>query len=267
MAFDRSLRRTTHRTAVSNFFATIPPNRRAVLTIRPDNGNGLGMGLENTGPSTMQIDSLGNIYTGIVVPDDAAMSEEEAIENIPSDRKINIQFHFISRGNPMVVDSNGERVPDRQAPNTIDHYEIFTLIGWGGEMMPRFPTPFHGGAEFCAHSCLPNAFLNHAMIEAGARGERPFTLSGTFDFQHYIDCNDGSGHRFSFDGFKYSFAPFFLHLTKTIQVGGRYATEEGLLSLSLSLSLYATFISSCYLMMFFIDAFFIDIIMFSIMMI
>jgi hypothetical protein len=234
MVFGRSLRRTTHRTTVSNFFATLPPNGRAIFTIRPDNGNGVGMVLENTGPSTMQIDALGNLYTGFFVPDDAAMTEQEAIEHIPSDRKINVPIHFISRGNPMVVDANGERVPDRRAPDSIDHYETFTLIGWGGEMMQRFPSPFYGGAEFCEHSCLPNAFLNHAMMEGGPRGERPFTLSGTFDFQHYIDCNDGSGHRFSFDGFKYSFAPFFLHLNKKVQVGGRYSLT---LSLSLSLSL------------------------------
>jgi hypothetical protein len=235
MAFDRSLRSNTHRTALSNFFASFPPNDRALLTIRPDDGNGVGMVLENTGPSTMQIDALGNIYTGFLVPDDAAMTEQEAIENIPSDRKINVPIHFSSRGNPIVVDTNGERVPDRQAPNTIDHYETFTLIGWGGEMLGRFPNPCYGGGEFCEHSCLPNAFLNHAKVErGGGRGDRPFTLSGTFDFQHFIDCNDGSGHRFRYDGYRYSFAPFFLHLTKKIQVGGRYTL---FLTLSLSLSL------------------------------
>jgi hypothetical protein len=222
MAFDRSLRRIAHRTAVSNLYASCLPKERALFSVHPDIGDGLGMFLENTRLSDMPIGALGNMYTGFIAADDSDITEDEAITVFPSDRIINLPIHFISRGNPIVVSAGGERVHDRQAPVSIDHHETFTLIGWGGEMIRRFPDNFYGGAEFTEHCCLPNAFLNHAKVEKGA-GMCPFTLSGSFDLPHFIDCNDGSGNRFHFDRFEYSFAPFFLHLTQKIEVGGRYS--------------------------------------------
>ena len=66
MAFDRSLRRIAHRTAVSNFYASCLPKERALFSIHPDNGDGLGMFLENTRLSAMPNGALGNMYTGFI---------------------------------------------------------------------------------------------------------------------------------------------------------------------------------------------------------
>ena len=236
-AFNRALNHISLRDQLSDFFTHHPNGANANL-VQSDR---YGFGVDNTGPDAIPVATVCSFYAGFLtrcITDRARCNRHD----VASDRKINVSITFTSKGNARLpppystTTAMGGTEPLR-IPRTTTHTERLTLIGWTGEMLRLVPPRIRPMAGMAAHSCDPNCFLHDAPRPEPENDSdtttttrsvyRPFTLSGTFEFQHQVKANNGMA--VCYDELMFKLTPCFLHsnLNTTIQVGGRCCIDYG----------------------------------------
>jgi hypothetical protein len=191
-ALNKAVRSAKLQKALSNFVSTIRHDTRGRFSVCRDEMGGLGNVLVNEGEVRIKKGSVCNYYSGFFSPDDEGPS---AVTN-PSNRKFRVKMRLLSYWKPEIRNEDGVLVSKRKPPQSVKSVLTTLLIGWGADMVDKFPEAFCGGAEFSEHCCAPNSFVHSAP---SPDDEGQFTLSDTFHFPHTIRRN---GLRIYYDRFR-----------------------------------------------------------------